>query len=66
MEELCCDVPEEYRTLISYARKLKFDCKPNYSYLINLFLKLLSNSGFSYDKKYDWVEKKEREIVVGV
>jgi serine/threonine protein kinase len=42
LEELCDDVPDEYRILICYARKLKFDCKPNYSYLTNLFLKLLS------------------------
>ena len=64
LEDLCSDVPEEYRLLIAYARKLKFDAKPNYSYLINLFKKLLVNSGFQYDKKYDWVENQEREIVI--
>lgn len=64
LETLCEDIPEEYRLLISYSRKLKFDTEPNYDYLINLFQKLLINSGYKYDKKYDWVITKERELVI--
>ena len=64
LEELCIGIPEEYRLLISYARKLKFDSEPNYDYLINLFQKLLINSGYKYDKKYDWVTNQEREIII--
>ena len=64
LEELCEGVPEEYRILISYSRKLKFDTEPNYNYLINLFQKLLINSGYKYDKKYDWVINKEIELVI--
>ena len=64
LEELCEDVPEEYRLLICYARKLKFDCDPNYDYLVNLFQKLLINSGYEYDKKYDWVSDQEIEIII--
>lgn len=64
IEELCVDIPEEFKILISYSRKLKFDSKPNYNYLQNLFHKLLLNSGFEYDKKYDWIEKKEINIVL--
>lgn len=64
LEELCADIPEEYRLLISYSRKLKFESDPNYDYLINLFQKLLINSGYKYDKKYDWVTNQEREIVI--
>ena len=57
-------ITEEYRLLISYSKKLKFDTEPNYDYLINLFQKLLINSGYKYDKKYDWVTTKERELVI--
>jgi len=64
LDDLCNGIPEEYRLLICYARKLKFDSRPNYSYLINLFKKLLLNSGFKYDKQYDWVDKREREIIM--
>ena len=64
LEELCENIPEEYRLLISYSRKLKFDTEPNYDYLISLFQKLLINSGYKYDKKYDWLINKERELVI--
>ena len=64
LETLCEGIPEEYRLLLSYSRKLKFDTEPNYDYLINLFQKLLINSGYKYDKKYDWVTNKERELVI--
>lgn len=64
LEELCQNIPEEYRLLISYSRKLKFDTEPNYGYLISLFQKLLINSGYKHDKKYDWVINQERELII--
>ena len=56
IKELCKDIPQEYQTLLSYSRKLKFEQKPNYDYLIHLFHKLLNNSGFKYDQQYDWIK----------
>ena len=53
--DLCCGIPDEFRLLIAYSRKLKFDTKPNYQYLKSLFYKLLMNQGYQYDKKYDWL-----------
>lgn len=53
--DLCCGIPDEFRLLIAYARKLKFDTKPNYQYLKSLFYKLLMTQGYQYDKKYDWI-----------
>jgi serine/threonine protein kinase len=57
LKELYTDIPEEFKTLLIYSKKLKFDEKPNYEYLIKLFQKLLIISGYTYDKNYDWVLK---------
>lgn len=56
LSDLCEGYPNEFRLLIAYARKLKFDSRPNYQYLKSLFYKLLFNEGYTYDKQYDWCQ----------
>jgi len=54
IEILCKGFPNEFVTYLSYCRNLKFDDKPDYNYLKNLFKDLFTKSGFENDYQYDW------------
>lgn len=53
IEELCKGFPE-FATYLSYCRSLRFDDKPDYSYLRQLFRNLFHRQGFTYDYIFDW------------
>lgn len=39
---------------MNFCRSLRFDDKPDYSYLRQLFRNLFHRQGFSYDYVFDW------------
>ena len=53
-EDLCGDLPKEFRTYFDYIRSLDFDETPSYSYLHKIFRKLFVREGFDYDYVFDW------------
>lgn len=64
VEQLCKGFPAEFATYLNYARSLRFDDTPDYTYLRKLFRDLFIREGFEYDCVYDWdlVERKKRAI----
>lgn len=44
----------EFSTYLNFCRSLRFDDKPDYSYLRQLFRNLFHRQGFSYDYVFDW------------
>nr|XP_039270566.1 uncharacterized protein LOC120345197 [Styela clava] len=54
IEMLCKGFPSEFATYLNYCRSLRFDDKPDYSYLRQLFRNLFHRQGFSYDYVFDW------------
>ena len=54
IDELCVDLPNEFNEYIKYVRLLKFKEKPDYKYLQNLFVNLLSKNKHTIDNIYDW------------
>ena len=58
IEDLCQGYPKEFANLMNYSRKLKFDEKPDYQYLISMFRELFVRENFDFDFKYDWILKK--------
>ncbi|XP_078609753.1 casein kinase I-like isoform X10 [Branchiostoma floridae x Branchiostoma japonicum] len=54
IEVLCKGYPSEFATYINYCRSLRFDAKPEYSYLRQLFRNLFHRQGFTYDYVFDW------------
>jgi casein kinase I family protein HRR25 len=46
--------PNEFAIYLNYCRSLRFDDKPDYSYLRKLFRDLFIREGFQYDYVFDW------------
>lgn len=49
---VCCTA--EFATYLNFCRSLRFDDKPDYSYLRQLFRNLFHRQGFTYDYVFDW------------
>lgn len=47
-------IAAEFATYLNFCRSLRFDDKPDYSYLRQLFRNLFHRQGFSYDYVFDW------------
>ncbi|CAG0920091.1 unnamed protein product [Notodromas monacha] len=54
VDELCKGFPTEFSTYLEYCRSMRFDQKPDYSYLRQLFRNLFHRQGFTYDYVFDW------------
>jgi len=53
-DSMCCCVLAELATYLNFCRSLRFDDKPDYSYLRQLFRNLFHKQGFTYDYVFDW------------
>jgi serine/threonine protein kinase len=63
LEALCQGFPDEFKTFIQYARDLKFEDRPDYSYLKNLLRQICEKNQLSFNyNKYDWILKKTAEL----
>ncbi|KAF8595048.1 kinase-like protein [Ceratobasidium sp. AG-I] len=51
---LCRGFPNEFGIFLNYCRALRFDDKPDYSYLRKLFRDLFVRKGYQYDYVFDW------------
>ncbi|EDQ88421.1 uncharacterized protein MONBRDRAFT_32735 [Monosiga brevicollis MX1] len=73
IDVLCKGFPSEFGSYLNFCRSLRFDDKPNYSYLRQLFRNLFHREGFVYDYVFDWtvmikeqqVQSKERDSTKG-
>jgi casein kinase 1 delta len=54
VEELCKGHPSEFVTYLNFCRSLRFEDKPDYSYLRQLFRNLFHRNGYTYDYVFDW------------
>lgn len=54
IEELCKGFPSEFTTYLNFCRSLRFEDKPDYAYLRQLFRNLFHRHGFTYDYVFDW------------
>lgn len=53
-EVLCRGFPNEFSVYLNYTRSLRFDDKPDYSYLRKIFRDLFVRESFQYDYVFDW------------
>ncbi|KAG4189296.1 hypothetical protein ERO13_A08G217500v2 [Gossypium hirsutum] len=54
VEVLCKSYPSEFVSYFHYCRSLRFEDKPDYSYLKRLFRELFIREGYQFDFVYDW------------
>ncbi|GJN17912.1 hypothetical protein PR202_gb05020 [Eleusine coracana subsp. coracana] len=54
IEGLSRGYPTEFASYFHYCRSLRFDDKPDYSYLKRLFRDLFIREGFQFDYVFDW------------
>ena len=47
-------VIDEFATYLNFCRTLKFEDKPDYTYLKQLFRNLFHRLGYTYDYVFDW------------
>ncbi|RWR83988.1 casein kinase 1-like protein 10 [Cinnamomum micranthum f. kanehirae] len=62
IEVLCKSYPSEFISYFHYCRSLRFDDKPDYSYLKRLFRDLFIRGGYQYDYVFDWTVSKCSQI----
>ena len=62
LDTLCQGMPDEFKTFIQYARDLKFEDRPDYSYLKNIIRQMCEKNQLTFNyNKYDWILKKNAE-----
>lgn len=54
VDMLCKGYPAEFSTYLNYCRSLRFEDKPDYSYLRQLYRSHFLKQGYSYDFIFDW------------
>eukprot|EP00916_Digyalum_oweni_P023600 GHVL01039173.1.p1 GENE.GHVL01039173.1~~GHVL01039173.1.p1 ORF type:complete len:331 (-),score=33.93 GHVL01039173.1:79-1071(-) len=54
IEVLCKHFPFEFMTYLNYCRSLRFEDRPDYSYLRRLFKDLFFRENYQYDFIFDW------------
>ena len=66
LDELCSELPEEFKEFIIYARNLKFSEKPDYEYLKSLLLKAAEKNNIDVNTIiYDWeiIDEKIKDFI---
>ncbi|CAA9998020.1 unnamed protein product [Nesidiocoris tenuis] len=54
IDELCKGYPAEFTLYLNYCRSLRFEERPDYSYLRQMFRTLFHREMFTYDYVFDW------------
>ncbi|KAJ4844043.1 Casein kinase 1-like protein 6 [Turnera subulata] len=62
IEVLCRSYPSEFVSYFHYCRALRFEDKPDYSYLKRLFRDLFIREGYQFDYVFDWTVLKYPQI----
>ncbi|KVI03848.1 Protein kinase, ATP binding site-containing protein [Cynara cardunculus var. scolymus] len=62
IEVLCKSFPSEFISYFHYCRSLRFEDKPDYSYLKRLFRDLFIREGYQFDYVFDWTVLKYPQI----
>jgi len=51
---LCRGYPQEFASFLNYTRGLRFEDKPDYTYLRKLFTMIVQKEGIVFDYMFDW------------
>jgi len=60
---LCKGCPEEFQVFLHFTRDLRFDDRPDYSFLKRLLKGVCDREGYDFDNNFDWNLKiQDKEI----
>lgn len=62
-QELCFGFPKEFEAYVTYTRNLAYEQDPDYQYLKELFMIVLSNQNETLDYIYDWTSSERRNNI---
>jgi casein kinase 1 len=62
LENLCEGIPGEFQIYLNYCRGLRFEEKPDYSYLRRIFKELMVRENLGNDMVFDWCLPKKEMI----
>ncbi|GAV82992.1 Pkinase domain-containing protein [Cephalotus follicularis] len=62
IEVLCKSYPSEFLSYFHYCQSLRFEDKPDYSYLKRLFRDLFIREGYQFEYIFDWTMLKHPQI----
>ena len=54
LKELCKHMPNQFIEYMEKVRALKFEERPDYDVLRQMFKELFYDQGFEYDYNFDW------------
>ncbi|EFO27211.1 serine/threonine protein kinase [Loa loa] len=57
IETLCHGLPTEFATVLNYCRTLKFEDKPDYLFIRQLFRDLFNSLTYKEDWNFDWMSR---------
>lgn len=63
VEVLCKGYPSEFMQYLNFCRSLRFEDKPDYAYLRQLFRNLFYREGYTYDFIFDWTVQIQEQRV---
>jgi casein kinase 1 len=63
VEIQCRGLPIEFSMYLNYCRSLKFEDKPDYTFLRRLFRELMEREGYKMDFDYDWCNLEEERVI---
>mmetsp|Transcript_11015 Transcript_11015/g.21588 ORF Transcript_11015/g.21588 Transcript_11015/m.21588 type:complete len:364 (-) Transcript_11015:34-1125(-) len=52
--DLCSDLPGELASMLNYTKSLRFDEKPDYTYMHGIMKEVIALHNIEYDSIYDW------------
>ena len=56
---LCSGIHENFAKFLTYVRNLEFEQEPDYDYMRNLFLEVLSRYHYNNDLMFSWISNKK-------
>ena len=62
-ENLCKGLPNEFIDYMKYVKKLEFEQEPNYEYLNDLFISILSKNEIKRNISFFWIEQKPKKTI---
>ena len=64
IEQISVGLPAEFSNYLHYCRSLRFEDKPDYPYLRQVFVDLMQKEGYEYDYVFDWtiVDKIDKPV----